>query len=144
MDLKLTSEEEGFRGSVRSWLAAHLPAGWGTPAYQAPETPAEQWHFARWWQRTLHDGGWAGITWPTQYGGRGAGIIEQLLYNEEYARLRAPDILSLKIGLNLVGPTVMACGTAAQKTRLLPRILRGDDIGARAFPSPTPAPISPR
>jgi alkylation response protein AidB-like acyl-CoA dehydrogenase len=136
MDLKQTPEEQQFRRTVRTWLESHLPAGWGTPAYRAPETPAEQVAFARWWQHTLHDGGWAGITWPTDYGGRGAGIIEQLLYNEEYARLRAPDILSLKIGLNLVGPTVMACGTPAQKTRFLPRVLRGQDIWCQGFSEP--------
>src|SRR5262249_42579632 len=111
MDLKETPEEEAFRRTIRHWLETHLPAGWGTAAYHAPETPAEQVTFARWWQETLHGGGWAGITWPVEYGGRGASVVEQLLYNEEYARLRAPDILSLKIGLNLVGPTVMACGT---------------------------------
>jgi len=136
MDLKETQDEEQFRRTVRGWLQGHLPAGWGTPAHRAPETAAEQVAFARWWQRTLHDGGWAGLTWPTEYGGRGAAIVEQLLYNEEYARLRAPDILSLKIGLNLVGPTVMACGTAVQKTRFLPRILSGQDIWCQGFSEP--------
>ena len=136
MDLQQTPEEEQFRRTVRRWLEAHLPAGWGTPAYRAPETPAEQVAFARWWQRTLHDGGWAGITWPAEYGGRGAGIVEQLLYNEEYAHLRAPDFLSLKVGLNLVGPTVMACGTPAQKTRFLPSILNGQDIWCQGFSEP--------
>jgi alkylation response protein AidB-like acyl-CoA dehydrogenase len=136
MDLQQTPKEEQFRRTVRHWLEAHLPAGWGTAAYRAPETPAEQVAFARWWQRTLHDGGWAGITWPAEYGGRGAGIVEQLLYNEEYAQLRAPDFLSLKVGLNLVGPTVMACGTPAQKARFLPSILNGQDIWCQGFSEP--------
>jgi alkylation response protein AidB-like acyl-CoA dehydrogenase len=136
MDLRETPEEVQLRRTVRSWLEAHLPAGWGTPAYRPPATPAEQVAFARWWQRTLHDGGWAGITWPAEYGGRGAGVVEQLLYSEEYARLRAPDILSLKVGLNLVGPTVMACGTPAQKTRFLPGILNGQDIWCQGFSEP--------
>src|SRR5258707_1321393 len=113
MDLKPTPEEDRFRSQVRHWLADNLPAGWGTPAFRAPVTSAEQVAFARDWQRRLHDGGWAGLTWPKEYGGRGATIVEQLIYNEEYARLRAPDILALKIGLSLVGPTVMACGSAA-------------------------------
>src|SRR5579862_352281 len=133
MDLKQTPEEEQFRRTVRTWLASHLPAGWGTPAYRGPATPAEQVAFARWWQRTLNDGGWAGITWPAQYGGRGLGVVDQLLYNEEYARLRAPDILSLKVGLNLVGPTIMACGTSEQRTRFLPRLLDGTDIWCQGF-----------
>jgi len=136
MDLKLTAEEERFRDDVRGWLETHLPEHWGTPAYRAPTTAAEQVAFAKWWQRTLHDGGWAGITWPREYGGRGAGVVEQLIYNEEYARVRAPDILNLKIGLSLVGPTIMTCGTPAQKARFLPRILKGEEIWCQGFSEP--------
>jgi alkylation response protein AidB-like acyl-CoA dehydrogenase len=92
--------------------------------------------FARKWQRQLYDGGWAGITWPKEYGGRGASIVEQLIYNEEYARFHAPDILALKIGLSLVGPTVIACGTPQQKERFLEPILRGDQIWCQGFSEP--------
>ncbi len=136
MELQLTPEQERFRTTVRDWLATYLPAGWGTAAYHAPETPTEQVEFARRWQHTLHDGGWAGITWPKEYGGRGAGIVEQLIYNEEYAYARAPDILSLKIGLSLVGPTLMACGAPWQKERFLPKILTGDEIWCQGFSEP--------
>jgi len=136
MDLKQTPQEELFRRIVRTWLETHLPAGWGTPAYRPPQSPAEQVAFARWWQHTLNDGGWAGITWPKAYGGRGLGVVDQLLYNEEYARLRAPDILSLKVGLNLVGPTIMGCGTPEQKTHFLPRLLSGQDIWCQGFSEP--------
>lgn len=136
MDLTPTPQEEAFRAEIRDWLEANLPAGWGTPAYEAPTTPAEQVAFARQWQRKLRDGGWAGITWPKEYGGRGASLIEQLIYNEEYARLRAPDILAIKIALSLVGPTIIACGTAAQKERHLAAILRGDDIWCQGFSEP--------
>lgn len=136
MDLNLTPEEEAFRATVRVWLEGNLPSGWGTPAYRPPETPAEQVTFARAWQRTLYDGGWAGITWPKEYGGRGLGIIDQLIYNEEYARVRAPDILALKIGLSLVGPTLIACGVPWQKERFLASILRGDEIWCQGFSEP--------
>jgi alkylation response protein AidB-like acyl-CoA dehydrogenase len=136
MDLSVTPEEEHFRATVRSWLETNLPPGWGTPAYTPPETPAEQVAFARAWQGKLHGGGWAGITWPKEYGGRGASIVEQLIYNEEYARVRAPDILSLKIGLSLVGPTVMACGAPWQKERFLPQILSGAEIWCQGFSEP--------
>jgi len=136
MDLNPTPEEERFRATVRTWLAVNLPAGWGTPAYQAPGTAEEQVAFARVWQRRLYDGGWAGITWPREYGGRGASIIEQLLYNEEYARLQAPDILSLKIGLSLVGPTIMTCGTPEQQAQHLPNILNGQEIWCQGFSEP--------
>jgi alkylation response protein AidB-like acyl-CoA dehydrogenase len=136
MDFKLTSQEEEFRASIRAWLAHNLPEGWGTPEYKPPETPAEQVAFARQWQRKLHDGGWAGITWPREYGGRGTSIVEQLIYNEEYARFHAPDILALKIGLSLVGPTIIACGTPQQKERFLAPILRGDEIWCQGFSEP--------
>src|SRR6185503_2942698 len=102
MDFNLAPQEEQFRADIRAWLAQNLPEGWGTPAYKPPATPADQVAFARKWQRQLHDGGWAGITWPKEYGGRGTSIVEQLIYNEEYARFHAPDILALKIGLSLV------------------------------------------
>jgi alkylation response protein AidB-like acyl-CoA dehydrogenase len=136
MDLKLTQEDQRFRAGVRAWLEANLPTDWGTPAYRTPETAAEQVAFARSWQRKLQEGGWAGITWPREYGGRGASVVEQLLYNEEYARLRAPDILALKIGLSLVGPTLIHCGAPWQKERFLPRILRGDEIWCQGFSEP--------
>lgn len=136
MDFKPTAEEDAFRRSIRAWLEQNLPDGWGTPAHQEPSTPAEQVAFARDWQRRLHDGGWAGITWPKEYGGRGASVIEQLIYNEEYARLRAPDILALKIALSLVGPTIISCGTPAQKERFLPAILKGEEIWCQGFSEP--------
>jgi alkylation response protein AidB-like acyl-CoA dehydrogenase len=136
MDLTVTPEEEHLRYDVRAFLQAALPPGWGTPAYREPETPADQVAFARSWQRRLYDGGWAGITWPKEYGGRGSSIVEQLIYNEEYARLRAPDILALKIGLSLVGPTLIACGAPWQKQRFLAPILKGDEIWCQGFSEP--------
>jgi alkylation response protein AidB-like acyl-CoA dehydrogenase len=136
MELNLTPEQEQFRATVRAWLETHLPPDWGTPAYREPETSLERAEFARWWQRRLCDGGWAGITWPKEYGGRGASIVEQLIYNEEYARVRAPDILSLKVALSLVGPTLMACGAPWQKERFLPKILKGEEMWCQGFSEP--------
>lgn len=136
MNLRLTPEQERFRASLRQWLQDNLPDAWGTAALKRPANPEEQVAFARWWQRRLYEGGWAGLTWPREYGGRGASVIEQLIFNEEYARAAAPDILCLKIGLSLVGPTLIACGTADQKQRFLPRILTGDDIWCQGFSEP--------
>jgi alkylation response protein AidB-like acyl-CoA dehydrogenase len=84
----------------------------------------------------LHRGGWAGITWPAAYGGRGATLVEQLIFNEECAAADAPDSINLSVALGLVGPTLMACGTPEQRTRFLPRILRGDDIWCQGFSEP--------
>src|SRR5207244_614064 len=88
------------------------------------------------WQRRMHDAGWAGIAWPRAYGGRGATLMEQLIWYEEYARAGAPDISTLFVGLNHAGPTLIACGSEAQKAYHLPRILRGDVIWCQGFSEP--------
>src|SRR5205085_11099253 len=72
MDFRLTAAEARFQREVHDWLVANLPPGWGTAAYRKPDDPAEKVRFARWWQRRLFEGGWAGLHWPTEYGGRGA------------------------------------------------------------------------
>jgi alkylation response protein AidB-like acyl-CoA dehydrogenase len=136
MDLRLTEGQEAFRKTVHEWLKQNLPPGWGSDSYQPPATPEEQVRFARWWQQRLHQGGWAGLTWPREFGGSGAGIVEQLIYNEEYARFAAPDILCLKIGLSLVGPMLMSCGNDEQKAQHLPRILKGEEIWCQGFSEP--------
>ncbi len=136
MDFRLAEEEERFRSEVEDWLRANLPAGWGTPAFREPETAEEKVAFARSWQRRLRDGGWAGLSWPLEYGGRAASVVEQLIFNEEYARLRAPDLISISVGLSLVGPTLIRWGTPAQKERFLTRILSGDEVWCQGFSEP--------
>src|SRR6059058_3788661 len=89
MDFRLTAAEERFRSEVHAWLVANLPAGWGTPAFRKPEEPADKVRFARWWQRRLHEGGWAGLHWPREYGGRGASPMEQLLFGGVHPDRRA-------------------------------------------------------
>ena len=136
MEFRLSAGEEAFRAEVRSWLCDNLPPGWGTPAYRAPRTAEENIAASKAWQATLHGGGWAGITWPQAYGGRGATLVEQLIFNEECAAANTPDSINLAVALGLVGPTLMACGTAQQQARFLPRILRGDDIWCQGFSEP--------
>jgi alkylation response protein AidB-like acyl-CoA dehydrogenase len=136
MEFRLSAAEEAFRAEVRAWLRDNLPPGWGTAAYRAPQTAAAKIAAAKAWQATLHRGGWAGITWPREYGGRGATLVEQLIFNEECAAADAPDSINLAVALGLVGPTLIACGTAERKARFLPRILRGDDIWCQGFSEP--------
>jgi alkylation response protein AidB-like acyl-CoA dehydrogenase len=136
MEFRLSSAEEAFRAEVRDWLRTSLPPGWGTPAYREPRTAEEKIAASKSWQATLHRGGWAGITWPKQYGGRGATLVEQLIFNEECAAANTPDSINLAVALGLVGPTLMACGTPAQQGRFLPRILRGEDIWCQGFSEP--------
>ena len=136
MDLNPTPEELRFRKEVRSWLEANLPEGWGTLAFKLPETIAEKVAFTRAWQAKLYTGGWAGLTWPREYGGRGAGIVEQLIFGEEYSRAQAPDTINISVGTSLVGPTLIAKGTPAQRERFLDKILSGEEIWCQGFSEP--------
>ena len=136
MNFRETPEQRRFRSEVRAWLAANLPPGWGTPAFRAPETGAERVAFGRAWQRRLFDAGFAGLDWPKQYGGRGASALESLIFGEEYAAARAPDAIQLAVGSHLVGPTLVACGTDAQRRRFLEPILRGDEVWCQGFSEP--------
>jgi alkylation response protein AidB-like acyl-CoA dehydrogenase len=136
MDFRLTAAEEAFRAAVRRWLAATLPRFFAVDAHRAPRGAAERIAASKAWQRTVHDGGWAGITWPAAHGGRGASIVEQLIFNEECAAAGAPDSINLSVALGLAGPTIMTCGTPEQQARFLPRILRGDDVWCQGFSEP--------
>src|SRR5436189_52662 len=132
----LAEGEARFRREVHDWLVANLPGGWGTSAYRKPEEPAEKVRFARWWQGKLHEGGWAGLHWPREYGGRGATPIEQFLFAEEYTRTGAPSMIDIGVGPALVGPTLIHHGTEAQKRRFLRRILTGEEVWCQGFSEP--------
>jgi alkylation response protein AidB-like acyl-CoA dehydrogenase len=136
MEFRLSAAEEAFRSEVRRWLESTLPALQSDPARRAPRSAADKIEASKAWQRTLFDGGWAGITWPREYGGRGTTLVEQLIFNEECAAAGAPDSINLAVALGLVGPTLIACGSEAQRARFLPRILRGDDIWCQGFSEP--------
>ena len=136
MDFAFSPVEEAFRARIREWLRANLPEGWGTPRHPKATTPAEKVAFARQWQRKLYDGGWAGISWPKEFGGQALSPLEQLLFREEYFAAGAPDMIDIAIGLNLVGPTLIHHGTEAQKARFLDPILRGDEVWCQGFSEP--------
>ena len=91
--------------------------------------------FLRDWQRALADGGWVGVHWPREYGGRGATVIEHYIFQEEMAAARAPEIIN-RIGVNLVGPTLIAHGTETQRRRYLPEILPADELWCQLFSEP--------
>jgi len=136
MDLHDTPEEARFRSEVRSWLEANLPQGWGTPDFAKPANPDEEVNFLRQWQRTLFDGGWAGLDWPKQYGGREIGIMEDIIWSEEYTRVRGPNQISMSVGTSLVGPTLIAAGAEWQKKRFLQPILKGEEVWCQGFSEP--------
>ena len=128
MDLTLSPEEEAFRDELRSWIEANHPG-------KEPEGDEASFKFRRDWQRALNDAGWAGLSWPQEYGGRGATLVEQAIFNEEVVRARAPQLANV-LGLAMGGPTVIAHGTEEQKERYLPPILSAEEIWCQGFSEP--------
>ncbi len=139
MDFSYSPKEEAFRQEVKDWLAIHmkeLPKWWRNPEVLGPEIDSEEYHqFSLWWHKKLYDAGFVGIAWPKEYGGRGATILEQVVYNEEMAKARAPGGAN-GLGIGWAGPTIMAYGTEEQKKRFLPRILSAEDIWCQGFSEP--------
>jgi alkylation response protein AidB-like acyl-CoA dehydrogenase len=133
MDLNLTPNEQQFRDEFRAWLASNVPAEWEGSTNS--EDRLDYLRYLRDWQRKLYNGGWAGISWPQQYGGRGVSLMEQAIFQEELARVSAPQLIGT-IGLSLVGPTIIAMGTEAQKERYLVPILSGEEIWCQGFSEP--------
>ena len=136
MDLRDSPEEAAFRQEARAWLQANLPENWGTSEYEAPADPSEEVAFLRAWQRKLYEGGWAGLDWPREYGGRDVDVIQHLIWQEEYTRVRGPDQISMSVSTSLVGPTLMARGADWQKDRFLEPILKGEDVWCQGFSEP--------
>jgi alkylation response protein AidB-like acyl-CoA dehydrogenase len=128
MDLTLSPSEEAFRDELREWLEANHP---GKP----PDDESEGFAFRRRWQANLHDGGWAGLSWPKEYGGRGATLIEQAIFSEEMVRANAPAPANV-LGLVMGGPVVIHHGTEEQKQRYLEPILSAEEIWCQGFSEP--------
>ncbi len=133
MDFSFSPEEEQFRQELRTWLDTNLPAGWGS-TFRMPKG-RERIEFLRNWQRQLHAGGYLGLSWPKEYGGRGASMIELAIFNEEMARREAPGPLNV-LGLSMAGPTIIVHGTEEQKKRYLPKILDCEEIWCQGFSEP--------
>ncbi len=135
MNLNPTPEQVAVRDECRAWLRANLPWEYGKGLPPHFDDLAEEVAFLREWQRKLADARWVGVTWPAEYGGRGAGALVHYIVQEELARARAPELVG-RIAINLVGPTLLAHGTDEQKQRWLPRILRADDLWCQLFSEP--------
>src|SRR5690349_15964706 len=128
MDLTLSPNEQAFRDELRAWLAENHPG-------QEPTGDIDAFEFRRKWQHKLHENGYAGLSWPKEYGGRGATLIEQALFNEEMVRARAPMTANV-LGLVMGGPVVIAHGSDEQKERFLEPILTADEIWCQGFSEP--------
>ena len=128
--------DEEFRAEVREWLAAHVVGefaelkGRGGPGDEEIgfDTRVD-------WEQVLGDAGWIGLGWPTEHGGRGATVVQQIIWAEEYTRAEAPARVN-HMGENLLGPTLIEYGTSAQQARFLPGILRGTERWCQGYSEP--------
>jgi len=129
VDLSLRKEDEEFASSLRQWLAEHdhVP-----PVFA---DLADELAWGRRWQATMAADHWVGVHWPRAYGGRGATPVQVALYQSEYARSAAPQPVN-RVGINLVGPTLLAHGTEDQRLRYLPSILSAEEIWCQLFSEP--------
>src|SRR3954464_8279992 len=135
MDFTDTPAEAAFREEVRAWLAGHLVgefAALGPGGGPADETG---WDVRLEWERILGKDRWVGLSWPTEYGGRGADLAQQIIFNEEYARANAPARISF-FGEGLFAPTLIQFGTDEQQRRFLPKIQRVEELWCQGFSEP--------
>ncbi|MFI5807088.1 acyl-CoA dehydrogenase family protein [Streptomyces sp. NPDC051561] len=130
MDLDFTPEQDAFRAEARAWLAAHVPA---TPL---PSLETEEGFAAhREWEARLAADRWSVVSWPEEYGGRGADILQWLIFEEEYFAAGAPGRVSQN-GINLLAPTLFDHATEEQRARVLPSMATGETIWAQAWSEP--------
>ena len=130
MDLHFSREDMIFRDQARTWLRDNVIRE------RRPHSGEAMRSFDLAWQRKQFEGGWAGLSWPVQYGGLGLSLTRQLIWHEEYARADAPDNHLCFVALNHAGPTLIASGSEDQKRLHLPKILRGDVIWCQGFSEP--------
>jgi alkylation response protein AidB-like acyl-CoA dehydrogenase len=140
MDFKFSAEDEAFRQEFSGWLKANLPKDSKSSRSEDDELgmmheTADDWQRRLKWHRKMHEGGWVGLSWPKEYGGRGATITQQLIYGEEMAKVNAPMLVN-GLGIMLVGPTLIQWGTEEQKKRYVPKILSGEEIWCQGYSEP--------
>ena len=132
MDFRDTPEEAKFRSELRAWFESNLPEGWRE---RGPERGRTEEEISREWSKRLYDAGYAGLTWPKEFGGRGAPYTHQAIFLEESARAETPDHIGV-IGLGMAGPTIIAHGTDEQKNAHLGKILSGEEVWCQGFSEP--------
>ena len=136
MNAHFSSEDEAFRGEIAQWLEGELSGdfaqvrGRGGPGDEHALLDER-----RAWERRLGEAGWTCVGWPIEYGGRGLSLTQQVIYHEEYARAGGPGRVG-HIGEGLLGPTVIAFGTEAQKQKFLPPIVKGEQLWCQGYSEP--------
>jgi alkylation response protein AidB-like acyl-CoA dehydrogenase len=133
MELTYSAEAEAFRKEIRTWLEENLPDGWFEPGFKLEGDARRE--FNEQWPAKLYGGGWICAAWPTEYGGKGLSVLENVVLAEEFARARAPMRADF-FGDTLVGPTILQWGTEEQKKEFLPKILKGEMRWCQGFSEP--------
>jgi alkylation response protein AidB-like acyl-CoA dehydrogenase len=136
MDLRFSAADEEFRAEVRGWLDAHLVGEFADlRGAGGPGREHEAFDVRHAWERLLGEHGWIGLGWPREHGGRGASLMQQVVFHEEYASAQAPHRVN-HIGENLLAPTLLACGSDEQRTRFLPGVRTGADLWCQGYSEP--------
>jgi alkylation response protein AidB-like acyl-CoA dehydrogenase len=135
VDFRDTPEEAAFRDQVKAWLSENLVGEFARIGGGRGTADEEHWDLRMEWERKLGEAGWIGLGWPVEYGGRGATFGEQAIFNEEYVKANAPGRITF-FGEGLLGPTLVAYGTDAQKRRFLPGILKATELWCQGYSEP--------
>ena len=138
MDFDDTKEEAAFRERVRAWLkenAREREPGQLSTSHSFSDFDEIFVTEGRAWQRRMYDGGWAGITWPVEYGGRGGSFVEAIIFRQEESRFDVASGL-FAVGIGMAGPTIIEHGTDEQRRRYLPAMLRGEEVWCQLFSEP--------
>lgn len=137
MKLGFTQQDEEFRGAIADWLADNLVGEFEHIRFRGGPGDEHMFFDERVaWEKKLAEGGWIGIGWPKEYGGRGCSLEQQVIFHEEYARAGGPGRAG-HIGEGLTGPTLIAFGSDQQKERFLPKILSGEDLWCQGYSEPS-------
>jgi alkylation response protein AidB-like acyl-CoA dehydrogenase len=134
MDFRDSPKEAEFRAEAQAFLEAHAPEE-PVDFFDDEADEEELLEKSLDWQKTLFEHGWASVTWPREYGGRGLGPIEQIIWNQELARAGFGESMFV-VGVGMAGPTIIAHGSDQQKERYLAPMLRGDEIWCQLFSEP--------
>ena len=136
MDLRFSAEHDAFRADARDWLVNALEGDFaGVRGRGGPGDEHALFEERHAWERALGAAGWTCLSWPRDYGGRDASLLEQVIFYEEYARAGGPGRVGL-VGEGLIGPTILHFGTDAQRARFLPQIASGDELWCQGYSEP--------
>ena len=135
MDFGYSASEDRFRAELRAWLVENVPQHFAPGELNEEVDPDTRFEKMLAWHRAMHAGGWVGIHWPRQYGGRGASIMEQVVYAEEMGAMGVPPPIN-PIAIMMVGPTLMQWGTDEQRRRFIPTMLAAEEIWCQGYSEP--------